>query len=142
MQNAGLCYSASMLILKKIIAVSLVLSCVSCAEVQHLDEALTLQAYSQEQDSLAKDVGRRDALTKKLLELVRSGRAADEVKTTAELFRRFGEPVLIKKAIGSAAEDEWLYRYQVKYLSSPKVYVRVNSSGIIQAFRYEEPSGK
>ncbi|MBF0386614.1 MAG: hypothetical protein HQL20_02020 [Candidatus Omnitrophica bacterium] len=126
--------------IKFIFLVIALLSLSSCAKLQYMDQGLTLLAYSNESDELAKEVAHRDAGFDRLAAGVRSGEAAAQVKTAEALERRFGPPVVRRALTGPAVPfggEEWLYRYQVKK-PSPRVYVTVLSGGAIQGFRYEE----
>jgi hypothetical protein len=109
-------------------------ACASCAD---LDRALVLQEYSDEKEAQRQQVIHSDAQTAQLLGLARTGRIEPAVRTAAELRGRFGEPVLIRPLRGNSAGEEWLYRYQTKYLVSPKVYIRIDPLGNIQGVRYE-----
>ncbi|MBF0595060.1 MAG: hypothetical protein HQL22_08835 [Candidatus Omnitrophica bacterium] len=109
----------------------------SCAELQHLDEALTLQAYSKERDAQEKDVALEDKAFDQLLAGVKSGDIPVHVQSAAELERRFGQPILKTPLKPAGTYAEWLYRYQVKK-PSPKVYVLVGPGGEIKGFRCEE----
>lgn len=102
-----------------------------------IDKALAIKAYSQERDILEAEVKQKDALFVQLLELVKSGRAQETIKTADTLTSRFGDPVLKNPARSNASVEEWLYRKQICSVSCAKIYVSVAAGTAVTAFRLE-----
>ena len=105
----------------------------SCAKLQYLEQGLTLKGYSEEKDAQAGQVEAADVKFEALLDKVRAGE--DLVRTYPEaraFVAVFGAPVLRERAADKASGTErWLYRYQVRYFDSPKVYLYVDAKGLI-----------
>ncbi|MBF0123199.1 MAG: hypothetical protein HQL21_07350 [Candidatus Omnitrophica bacterium] len=100
----------------------------SCAEVQHLDEALRLKEFSDDGDAKDAMISRYQA---KFLELVKRITQGDQLKdmvTTKDLIAWLGDPVLIRSG-SNAGETRWLYRDPMKYFDTPKVYFFVDAQG-------------
>jgi hypothetical protein len=112
----------------------------SCAVVNHLDEALTLKEYSDEQDALAKMVKTRDKKFDEFLARVVSGDRLADLKRREDVLGQLGEPVLVT-AIEEAGfkKERWLYTYQKFSQSSPKVYFVILSDGRVDHWYKIDP---
>jgi len=123
--------------LKIMLMAGVLFFCASCSKLQHIGPALTLKGYADEQEAQRVDVKRRDALFEQLLLAVKTGEFQKTVKTAAELEHRFGEPVLKMPQKGISGVERWLYRRQVDYFHSPKVYVSVDVKGALTGVTQE-----
>jgi len=120
----------------------------SCAVLNDLDQAATLQDYSREQDALTAMVKKRDKKFAEFLDHIRSGGAnLPDLKDRSALLRYLGEPVLITAIEERGVKKErWLYRYQKPTKDSPKAYFVVNQKGGVDYWfttgppRFEIPS--
>jgi len=108
-----------------------------CTKIQYLDEALRLQAYAAEGAAQAKQVAAQDAAFDKLWARITAGDALAELKTGASIRAAFGEPVAVLPARDHEGCVEFLYRYQVKYFNSSKVYFLVNAEDRVLSIRTE-----
>ena len=109
-----------------------------CAKLRHLNELLTLKDYSEEQASIDGQVKLQDEKFDRLLEAVRSGKI-DAYKEEKEILDNFGEPVLKREEKGEEEIlSEWLYRYQVKYFDTDKVYLYFDNNGILKDWKVIE----
>lgn len=114
----------------------------SCAVVNHLDEATTLQDYSREQDALNAMVKERDRKFDELLVRIASGDKLADLNSRTALLGRLGEPVLITAIEeGGAKKERWLYRYQKPTLDPTKVYFVVNINGGVDRWYKVGPPG-
>ena len=123
--------------LKIIFVAGIILSCVSCSELQFIDQALTLKDYADEKTAQGVEVKHRDELFQQLLAAVKAGEILKTLKTSAELTHRYGAPVIKTPVEGSPGVERWLYRRQVDYFHSPKVYVVVNAQGCLTEITLE-----
>lgn len=104
----------------------MILSCAGCAELQHLDQALTLKAYSDEKDAQNKYVARHDALFEEMWREAQKPEAFKAGLTKPGFARAFGDPVFCRQA---GVLEECLYRRIVKPLESPKIYLYFDAQG-------------
>ena len=105
----------------------------SCAEIQHLDEALRLKEFSDDGDARDAMVTRRQAQFQELVGRIAKGDELKDIATKKDLITRLGEPVLVGQG-SQAGEERWLYRDPVKYFDTPKVYFFVDARG--RVFRW------
>ena len=105
-----------------------------CSIIKNLDELLTLQGYSKEQDAIQSSVVTQNKQFDELLAAEKAG-ALDTYKTIAAVEKTFGPPVYTKSvtsADGSATgQTAWVYRYATDYFTSPKIIFYVEDSGAI-----------
>ena len=102
----------------------------SCSVVNHLDEALTLQDYSNERDGMEAMVRQRDAQFDWLLSRIASGDKLADLRDRAALLDRLGQPVLVAVLKqGGVKRERWLYRHQKPTLDMTKVYFLLNPDG-------------
>ncbi len=101
-----------------------------CAKLTHLQELLTLKSYSDDQALQDRYIERQDRQFEELLQTVQGKKGLSEYPTKTSFMRHFGEPIYIKamEKNGQVLE-QWLYRYQMKYFESDKVYVYFDSQG-------------
>ena len=107
-----------------------------------MQELLTLKAYSEGKDDQAKYVAERDKQFEQLLEHVKAGTLDQEFSTDRKIAEAFGPPILTRNV---EWENQpvvlWLYRYQVKYFNSDKVYLYFDAQGnLIDAHDISGPS--
>ncbi len=100
----------------------------SCAQLQHLDEALRLKEYSQEADAREAMVKDQQARFRALAERILRGDPLDDLKAGGDLLSSLGDPVLIEPG-KLAGQERWLYRDPVKYFDTPKVYFILDPRG-------------
>ena len=101
---------------------------ISCAEIQHLDEALRLKEFSDDGDARDAMIARRQAKFQELVGRIARGDQLKDLSTKKDLVARLGEPVLIGPG-NDTGEERWLYRDPVKYSETPKVYFFVDTRG-------------
>ncbi len=104
----------------------MLVACAGCAEVQYLDQALTLKAYSDEKDGQNAYVAKHDARFEDMLRQSQKPDAFKRYVQKASFVREFGEPVFCR-SLGEL--DECLYRRIVKPSESPKIYLYFNARG-------------
>ncbi len=134
----SLCYSIFMYKQQFFILLMSGVLLTSCSKLQYFDQALVLKEYSDERDAQSVAVARQDALFEKLLDQVRLGEIVRTVKTTSQLVKQFGEPLLKKTLDIPGGREEWLYRRQIQSVSSEKVCVITEAGGAIIEFRFKE----
>ena len=110
----------------RVLILMMVVACAGCAEIQYLDQALTLKGYSDERDAQDRAVKAHDARFEKLLQQSRTPEAFTSYKVKAGIRRAFGEPVICQMEDGA---EKCLYRRIVKPLESPKIYFYFNAQG-------------
>jgi len=98
-----------------------------CAKLAHLQELLTLKIYSDEGDRKAAYVAARDRQFDLLRQAVQDG-SVTRYSDTGKVRAAFGDPIMIEPG-ASAVDETWLYRYQVKFSGSPKVYLTFGKDG-------------
>lgn len=107
-----------------------------CAKIAHLQELLTLKAYSENQDQKASYVEKRDAQFRKLVEAARETDMR-EFENQKLILKSFGEPIF-KRNIrrDTAVYEQWMYRYQTKLTGSEKVYLYFDPQGKLSDKEY------
>jgi hypothetical protein len=112
-----------------------------CAKIQHLDEALTLKAYSDEKDAQARQVSAQDKKFEELLALSRSGKLAEQYRQKSDIISAFGQPIVRERILDNAKRvyERFLYRYATHYFDSPKVYVVFDDKNIVYQLDVVEP---
>ena len=123
--------------LKSISSLFLLAAVVSgCAKLAHLQELLTMKAYSDEKDAQVNFVRQQDEKFKTLLDLA-EGQGLGAYTTRERFLTEFGEPILRKDIIKDGRpREEWLYRYSTQYFDSPKVYLYFDEQGVLQSWDY------
>lgn len=96
---------------------------IGCAKLKHLEQLLTLKHLSEEKDQMAQLVHQRDVQFEQIRSAVQNNQIAD-YSTKAEILAAFGEPIFSKEVWeNDVFVEKWLYRYQLKYFDSDKVYL-------------------
>lgn len=109
---------------------------VGCAKLAHLQQLLTLKAYSQNQDLQAKHVKAQDQKFEELLEVVKTD-SFDQYPDKKSFLKAFGDPVFLKKVVREGIPyDLWLYRYAVQLKGSEKVYLYFDKSGKLHDWKH------
>lgn len=110
-----------------------------CAKVAHLDQLLTLKAYSDNTKIQEDFVEQQDARFKKLLATFEEGRLK-EYPDRESIRKEFGEPVFKRKIEGGGdTSEQWLYRYAVRYFDSEKVYLVFDKEGMLTSWEITRP---
>lgn len=111
--------------------------CAGCAKLAHLQELLTLKAYSQDRDVQAEYVEGRDQQFEELLQYAKTNTFPDELNTSGQIAEAFGSPILSRETQHNGQPAVmWLYRYQVKYFHSEKVYFYFDPQGQLLDWNY------
>ena len=113
-----------------------------CAKLAHIDELLTLQELSIDQDKQAKFVQEQDKKFESLLAAIQSDsfrRYTDQ----KSFLKDFGPPVT-KQTITKENQllEKWVYRYATKAFNSEKVYVYFDQSGKLMEWEHIKPQRK
>jgi hypothetical protein len=104
----------------------MLLACAGCAEVQHLDQALVLKAYSDEKDAQNAYVQQHDMRFEDMMREAQRPDAFKRHSSKTDIARVFGDPIFCRSAQGL---EECLYRRIVKPMESPKIYLYFNAQG-------------
>lgn len=116
--------------------VLLVATLSGCAKLAHMQELLTLKAYSKEKDQQVELVRGQDEKFQKLLQLAES-KGLGPYTTQESFLKEFGAPVFKKNVVKEGQPlEEWLYRYSTEYFDSPKVYLYFDQKGTLQSLDY------
>lgn len=126
--------------MKKILTLFLVVFLVfssGCAKLKHLDQLLTLKAFSEEQDKLVSIVANQD----KSFDLLRSSYLSGKLgsyQSKTDILKDFGKPILIEADKKGPISEIWLYRYSTKYFSSDKIYLYFDDKDKLSKIEYEK----
>ena len=114
----------------------------SCAKLAHIDELLTLQDLSIEQDKQIKFVEAQDKKFGLLLSAIENN-ALDRYPDQKSFLKDFGPPVYVKKITrGNQQLEKWVYRYSTKAFGSEKVYAYFDQSGKLVEWDHIKPLKK
>lgn len=112
------------------------LATTGCAKLAHLQELLTLKAYSDEGTAQGQYIKAQDAKFEKMLLAVQDG-SLNEYTKGSRFRAAFGDPVYIRPVTKDGAPcDEWLYRYAREYFDSEKIYIYFTSGGQLLRWEY------
>ncbi len=107
-----------------------------CAKLAHLQELLTLKAYSDEQEAQTEYVKEQDAKFDKLVQTIKDGKLA-AYRNQAQIRKDFGDPVLHREAQRDGVTYQlWLYRYTLRFFDSDKVYLYFDDKGLLKHWEY------
>ena len=107
-----------------------------CAKLTHLQELLTIKAYSDNQEAQAQYIKETDARFEKLLAAVSENRM-DEYPTKTSIRRAFGWPILSRDITRNGEpQQQWLYRYAVRPFDSEKIYIYFDEAGAVMDIEY------
>lgn len=121
----------------------LLIFCAGCAKLAHLQELLTLKDYSQDRDVQSEYVEGRDKQFEELLQYAKADALPDELNTSRQIAEAFGQPILSRETQHNGQPAVvWLYRYQVKYFHSEKVYFYFDPQGQLLDWNYVPASEK
>ena len=103
--------------------------CMQLKAVPHMDELLTLQAYSDEKESQIQWVEGKQKQFEDLLSAVKDGSIKNYVGQNA-VAEAFGPPV-ISDQIEEQGQPvtRWLYRHQIQRFVGDRVYLYFKSDG-------------
>jgi hypothetical protein len=104
----------------------LIVACAGCAQVQYLDQALALKAYSDEKDAQTTYVKKYDARFDDMWLQFQSPDAFKRYSRKTGFVAAFGEPVFCRQ---TGDLEECLYRRITKPSESPKIYLYFNAHG-------------
>jgi hypothetical protein len=113
-----------------------------CAKVAHLDQLLTIKAYSDNKDLQEKFILQQNQNFKKLLAAVKDG-TLEPGTTHRVILKEFGAPILSRLTAADGKDlDVWLYRYATEYFNSEKVYLYFDQEGKLVKWDLVTPSPK
>ena len=101
----------------------LILTNSGCAKLAHLQELLTLKAFSEERDAQDKFVADELKRFEKVAAAVDDGTIAN-LKTGAEVLQAFGRPMASQVITREGKQfQQWLYRHPILSLAKSRVYL-------------------
>lgn len=107
-----------------------------CAKIAHMQELLTLKAYSDEGAAQERYIEKQDKKFEQLLVAVRENAIIPGIGKKS-FFKKYGEPVYVREMVCDGAScDQWLYRYAVRPFDSDKVYVYFSKGGKLLSWQY------
>ena len=120
----------------------LVVALGGCAKLAHLDELLTLQELSIDQDQQAKFMEQQEAGFQRILKVAERNNF-EQFPTREEFQKNFGPPVLARPVSrGETIWEQWLYCRPTEVLNSNRVYVYFDAEGKLQDWQFvEAPPG-
>ncbi len=113
-----------------------------CAEVEHLDQLLTLKAASDNRDLQEKYVQERNKNLKALLEAIDNNNISENFDQK-KILENFGEPIFIKQITENGqAYERWLYHDAAKFTATEKVYLYFDPAGKLARWEHIKPPPK
>jgi len=110
-----------------------------CSKLTHLQQLLTIDAYSKNKDVQAAVVEAQNEKFVKLLEVVENN-VIGEYPDQESFLLEFGEPIFAKKMQYKGQQvDKWMYRYADRLTNSEKVYLYFSQSGNLVDWKYYNP---
>jgi len=112
----------SRLFLNLFFIISFIFLC-GCAKLAHLQQLLTIKAYSDNKDVQENFVSKQNGDFERLLQDVQA-RGLDDYQTKKELIEAYGPPVFSREVVRNDKTVEMcLYRYATEYWDASKIYV-------------------
>lgn len=97
--------------------------CTKLKQLAHLQPLLTLKGFSEEKKKQTDYIKARDRKFEELMKAAEEGDLAS-YKNQKKIHHRFGPPVYETFVTEDGSSYEvWMYRYQIKYFDSPKLYL-------------------
>ncbi len=110
-----------------------------CAKLAHMDQLLTIKAYSDNTGEQARYVDDADKRFEMLLEAVRSN-ALEKDMSAEQIKEIYGVPLYVSEVKdGRPVKLIWMYRYQMIFKGSEKVYLYFDHQGNLVKWDYKEP---
>ena len=107
-----------------------------CAKLAHLEQLLTLKAYSENKDRQAEYVTEQDERFERLLEAVKNN-TLDQYSDKESFLKEFGEPIFVREVVREDKPyDSWLYRYTAQLFGSEKVYLYFDEGGRLRDWEH------
>ena len=114
--------------------------CVSgCAKIVHLDQLLTIKAYSDNEDEKKQFIQASDKRFETLFHDLTAGRLAPATPRE-DVRKAYGRPVY-ERELGDGAEAGtlWMYRRQTDYSGGEKLYLYFDAQGGLLRWEQEGP---
>jgi hypothetical protein len=111
-----------------------------CAKLSHLEQLLTLQDYSNNNEDKQRFVEKADKRFEALLQEVKAGRLTRAMRQE-DIRKAYGSPVY-EQIIdgGNDARTLWMYRPQLDSAGAEKVYLYFDERGALLKWECESPS--
>lgn len=108
--------------------------CAKVGQLQHLDELLTLKAYSDEKEAQQKWIEGENQRFQQLLTAVKDG-SIQNYASRDVILKNFGSPV-VSDVVSEKDQtlERWLYRHPIQKLASDRVYLYFDSNGRLTKF--------
>ncbi len=107
-----------------------------CAKLAHLQQLLTLKAYSEDKDRQEEFVRQHNERFGRLMEAVRD-QTITRYETRQQILRDFGPPVFKRKeGAGGQGREQWLYREATAYFEGDRVYFYFDNQGNMTDWEY------
>lgn len=108
-----------------------------CSALNHTEEISTLRSLSRKQADLDKYVEERDEFFLSLLEKVKNGEVS-QYQRQKEIIKAFGEPIFQDtEDRNGIVLTKWLYRKQVEFFDTDKVYLYFDDAGVLKSWDIE-----
>ncbi len=108
-----------------------------CAKLSHLQQLLTLKAYSQDKDRQAAYIEAQDQRFEELLKVVKTD-ALNQYPDQESFLENFGDPVFVKDVVREGRSYRlWLYRYAKRFFDSDKVYLYFDKNEKLHHWKHE-----
>ena len=118
------------------------LSLCGCAKLAHLQQLLTIKAYSDNKDMQEQFVLKQNERFDKLLEIAQQ-QGLEGYPTKTSFLKEFGPPVFTRKIIRQNKPlEEWLYRHATEYWDGAKVYLYFDDKDHLEDWEYVVPPKK
>ncbi len=113
-----------------------------CAKLNHLEELLTLQELSIEQDRQIKFVEGQNGNFDRLLKAMEDG-SFSQYTEQRDFLNKFGPPVYSREVSkDSQVLVKWVYRYSNQSFDSEKVYLYFDREGKLVDWKHVKPGNK
>lgn len=110
-----------------------------CAEVNHLDQLLTIKAAGDNQTLQQKAVHLQNKNFKSLLKVISENHLKD-YPSKESVLKNFGEPAYAKTVKeNDTSKDVWLYRRAKDFFGAEKVYLYFDDKGNLLDYKYVKP---
>lgn len=107
-----------------------------CAKVAHMQELLTLKAYSDEGAVQERYVKIQDEKFEQLLAAMRED-AISSGTSKRDFLKKYGDPIYVREVTRDGIVcDEWLYRYALRSFDSDKGYFYFSTDGKLLSWQY------
>jgi hypothetical protein len=124
--------------MRRLVHLLIVLSALltGCAKIEHMDELLALQSFSDNQDAQKRYLAQEEQKFQNLLSDVKQQKLSPGISKLS-IFSTYGKPILITEVKDDLViKQELMYRHPAQLLGSEKVFLYFDAQSRLVKWQY------